>query len=138
MVLVLGLGLGLSAQMQSDVEAQFNDSQAIGEAGAGFTTIGSPQLATMLKNKDFFFVNVHIPYQGEIEGTDAFIAYDRIDENLNELPSDKNEKIVLYCLGGPMSLVAAAELSRRGYTQVSHLHGGMFGWTKIGNRVVEK
>lgn len=29
----------------------------------------------MLPRKDFFFVNVQIPYEGQIKGTDAIIPY---------------------------------------------------------------
>ena len=49
-----------------------------------YTDITSDQLKTMLQNKDFYFVNVHIPYEGEIEKTDAFIPYDEIENNLNK------------------------------------------------------
>ena len=52
-------------------------SAAAGEAEPGFaTTFTSDQLAEKLARKDFFFVNVRIPYEGEIEQTDAFIQFD--------------------------------------------------------------
>jgi hypothetical protein len=41
------------------------------------STITSDQLAEKLARKEFFFVNVHIPYEGEIEQTDAFIQFDK-------------------------------------------------------------
>ena len=51
------------------------------EAG-GFSTIGSAELADRLNGKDFVFINVHIPYEGEIAATDAFIPFDKIEESL--------------------------------------------------------
>lgn len=92
----------------------------------------------MLQFKDFFLVNVHVPYEGEIDATDAFIAFDRIAENLDKLPPDKGAKIVLYCRSGRMSEIAATELSRLGYTQVSHLSGGMIGWKASGFAILAK
>ena len=50
-----------------------------------FTTLTSIQLAAMLEKKDFFFVNVHTPYEGEIKDTDAFIVFDQIADNLGGL-----------------------------------------------------
>ena len=96
------------------------------------------QLATMLAQKDFFLVNVHIPYEGEIKGTDAFIAYDSIADNLDKLPQDKNAKIVVYCRSGGMSAIAARELVRLGFTQVSDLAGGMIDWEKSGYKIITK
>ncbi len=103
-----------------------------------FTTITSKKLSTMLSKKDFFFVNVHVPYEGEIKNTDAFIPYDKIADNLEKLPKDKNAKIVLYCRSGRMSEIATQELTRLGYTQVSHLSGGMIDWEKNGYEILEK
>lgn len=103
-----------------------------------FTTITSKKLSTMFSKKDFFFVNVHIPYEGEIKNTDAFIPYDKIADNLDKLPADKNAKIVFYCRSGRMSEIAAQELTRLGYTQVSHLSGGMIDWEKNGYEILEK
>lgn len=103
-----------------------------------FTTLTSPQLAVMLEKKDFFFMNVHTPYQGEIKNTDAFIVFDKIADNLDKLPKDKSAKIVLYCQSGRMSEIAAQELTKLGFTQVSHLSGGMIAWKKSGYEVIEK
>ncbi len=94
--------------------------------------ITSDQLYEMLKSKDFYFVNVHIPYAGEIEGTDAFIPYDEIAQNLDKLPADKNAKIVLYCQSGRMSEIAAQELSDLGYTNVYNHLLGMHDWQSKG------
>ncbi|MEP2164274.1 MAG: rhodanese-like domain-containing protein [Bauldia litoralis] len=131
--LMLGLALGFSGLMLGAV-AQAQDAMA----EAGFGTLNSAKLIEMLENKDFFLVNVHIPYVGEIEETDSHIAFDEIADNLNKLPSARNAEIVLYCQSGRMSEIAAAELASLGYTRVSHLAGGMIAWEKAGNAVVEK
>lgn len=103
-----------------------------------FKTLTSSQLAVMLEKKDFFFVNVHTPYEGEIKNTDAFIVFDKIADNLDTLPKDRTAKIVLYCRSGRMSEIAARELTRLGFSQVSHLSGGMIDWKKSGYEIVEK
>ena len=96
------------------------------------------QLAKMLDKKDFFLVNVHIPYEGEIANTDAFIDYDTIADHLDKLPMDKNTSIVLYCRGGGMSDIASKVLVYLGYSQVSDLVGGMNGWEDAGFKLIEK
>ncbi len=103
-----------------------------------FTNLTSAQLEKMLKQKDFFLVNVHIPYEGEIKNTDAFIPYDKITNNFDKLPKDKTAKIVLYCRSGRMSEIAAKELVQLGYTQVSHLSGGIIDWKNNGYEIIEK
>ena len=97
-----------------------------------YTNITSDQLYEMLKSKDFYFINVHIPYEGEIEGTDAFIPYNKIAQNLDKLPEDKSTKIVLYCQSGRMSEIAAQELSDLGYTNVYNHLFGMHDWQSKG------
>jgi rhodanese-related sulfurtransferase len=89
-------------------------------------------LQTMLKNKDFVLINVHIPFAGNIPSTDLSIPYDEIEQNLSRLPSDKNAKIVLYCRSGRMSEIAAEKLVSLGYTNVWNIAGGMVEWEQAG------
>lgn len=96
--------------------------------GGSYNNVTPMQLNEMLKHKDFFFVNVHIPYEGEIEPTDAQIPYDQTAQQLSQYPADKNAKIVLYCRSGRMSSIAAKELIKAGYTNVWNLDGGMAAW----------
>jgi len=100
--------------------------------GGSYLNITAVTLNALLKKKDFFLVNVHVPYEGEISLTDAFIPYDQTMEKLGKYPADKSAKIVVYCRSGRMSDIAAEELVRQGYTNVSSLDGGMIQWEKSG------
>ncbi len=106
--------------------------------GGSYQDVTPDELNTMLKNKDFVFVNVHIPFAGNIASTDLSIAYDQIEQNLSQLPVDKNAKVVLYCRSGRMSAIAAEELVSLGYTNVWNLDGGMVDWEQAGYSLEEK
>jgi rhodanese-related sulfurtransferase len=127
---------GASAMFASKLGA--SEAGAPKPGGAAVPIVTSAQLAKMLQQKDFFFVNVHTPYQGEIEKTDAFIVFDTIADHLDQLPKNKDAKIVLYCRSGHMSEIAARQLISLGYTQVSHLAGGMIDWKKQGFEIITK
>ena len=101
-------------------------------AGGSYKNVSSKELNTLLKNKDFVLVNVHIPFAGNIAGTDLSIAYDQIEQNLSQLPTDKNAKIMLYCRSGHMSQIAAEKLVSLGYINIWNLKGGMIDWEKEG------
>ncbi len=103
-----------------------------------YENIDSTTLQKMLLNKDFFFVNVHIPYEGEIEKTDVFIPYDKISDNLDKFPKDKMAKIVLYCRSGRMSKIAAEKLTALGYKNVYNLIAGMNDWQSKGYPLINK
>lgn len=107
-------------------------------AGGAYTNVAPGLLKQMLAAKDFVFINVHIPYEGELEKTDAFIPYNEIPQNISKFPSDKNAKIFLYCQSGRMSAIAAEELVKRGYTDIWNLDGGMVAWRNAGMSVIEK
>jgi len=135
-VVVIGVFVFMrKSQPQLNADVSQNSSQ---ETMDSFTALTSRELASMLENKDFFFVNVHIPYDGDIKNTDASIPYDKITDNLDKLPKDKNAKIVLYCRSGRMSEIAAKELVKLGYSNVSHLAGGMIDWEKNGYEIIKK
>ena len=101
-------------------------------AGGSYTDVSVAELQTMLANKDFTFVNVHIPFEGDIANTDLSIPYNEIDQNLGQLPDDKDAQIVLYCRSDRMSRIAAETLVGLGYTNVWNLDGGMVAWEKAG------
>lgn len=107
--------------------------------GGYYTRVTPDELNTMLKNKDFVFINAHIPFEGDIADTDLSIPYDQITDpgNLVQLPANKNAKIVLYCRSGRMSQMAAEALVKLGYTNIWDLAGGMVDWEQAGY-VLEK
>jgi len=100
-----------------------------------YQNVTPDELDAMLKDKDFVFVNVHIPFAGNIAGTDSSIPYDQIEQNLSQLPTDKNTKIVLYCRSGRMSAIAAEKLVSLGYTNIWNLDGGMVEWEQAGYKI---
>jgi rhodanese-related sulfurtransferase len=106
--------------------------ETVTAADGSYQNVTPAELQTMLKDKDFVFVNVHIPFEGNIPDTDLSIPYDEIEQNLPLLPPDKNSKIVLYCRSGRMSEIAAEELVSLGYSNVWNLKGGMVGWEQAG------
>ncbi len=108
------------------------------KSSLSYKNIAPLDLHTQLRTKDFLFVNVHIPYEGEIEKTDLFIPYDQIEKNLDKLPKDKKAKIILYCRSGRMSQEAAKKLTDLGYSNVYNLTGGMHNWQSIGLPILNK
>src|SRR3989344_387582 len=121
----------LSNKQSSQSQNKPSESQK-----TNYKNITSQELKEMLTNKDFYFINVHIPYEGEIEKTDAFIPYNEIEKNLDKLPKNKNSKIVLYCRTGRMSAIAAQKLIELGYTNVYNHLFGMHDWQIKGYRLI--
>jgi rhodanese-related sulfurtransferase len=89
------------------------------------------------QSDDYTVVNVHIPYEGEIERTDLEIPYNDIDALTAALP-DKDAPIILYCRSGRMSEEASLALVDLGYTQVWDVPGGMIAWQNSGRELVDK
>jgi phage shock protein E len=109
--------------------------ETVSTANGSYQDVTPDELYAMLKNKDFVFINVHIPFAGNIPDTDLSIPYDQIEQNLSQLPSDKKAKIVLYCRSGRMSQIAAETLVSLGYTNVWNLKGGMAVWEQDGYKI---
>ena len=107
-------------------------AQTVAVEGGSYTNVSAAELQQMLKQHDFVFVNVHIPFAGDIAGTDVSIPYDEITQKLSLLPPDKSYRIVLYCRSGHMSKIAAEALVKLGYTNVWNLDGGMQAWEAAG------
>jgi len=97
---------------------------AFAVSASSYRTITAAELKALLPKEDIFLLDVHIPEQKHIPGTDAFIDYRKIRENADRLPTDKTAKIVVYCRSGSMSHKAALDLIDMGYSQVFDLIGG--------------
>ena len=103
--------------------------------GKTYRNISMVQFIEMMRQKDFILINVHIPYQGEIPKTDTLIPFNSMDQYRSKLPKDKNAKIVVYCMTGPMGYIAAGKLADMGYTSVVHFEGGMKAWVNSGRQL---
>ncbi len=140
MLLLLSLACGEVEPKDSDLSAT-DDSVATGDSEADLepcegveatvTDIEPVDLALMLESKDFRFINVHVPYAGEIPGTDAHIEYTDTDALATDI-GELDAKAVLYCKSGPMSATATKALVARGYCNLYDLPAGMNGWVKAG------
>ncbi len=87
-------------------------------------------------NPDIALVNVHIPYEGHIDGTDAFVPFEEIAQ-WDGLPDDRSTPLALYCRSGRMSAIAAEALAEEGYTNLVDLDGGMGAWTAAGYELID-
>jgi phage shock protein E len=124
----------LSAVVLASCQSKPVTGETVTVAVGSYQNITPVELNTMLKTKDFVFVNVHIPFADNITGTDLSIPYDQINasENLSQLPADKNTRIILYCRSGRMSTIAAEQLVALGYTNIWNVTGGMDAWEQAG------
>ena len=133
-IFLLVIALLLSACESTSTPASSIDvvGQQVSVQGGSYTDVSVAELQTMLENKDFTFINVHIPFEGDIANTDLSIAYNEIEQNLQQLPGDQDAKLVLYCRSGRMSSIAAETLVKLGYTNLWNLSGGMVAWEQAG------
>ena len=100
-----------------------SDRDAAGSAGRDssryWTDVDPGELAALIEREQIALVNVHVPYEGELPGTDLFIAYDEVDRHRDRLPADQDAPLVLYCRTGRMSQEAARTVVDLGYTSVT-------------------
>ena len=101
--------------------------------GGAYWNISVAELQAMrASNGNPRLVNVHVPDQGDIAGTNVSIPFNEIADHLDQLPADKDAPVALYCRGGPMSVRAATTLAGLGYTMVYSLAGGFNAWAAAG------
>jgi rhodanese-related sulfurtransferase len=96
------------------------------------TDLNAEEFAQLISDDSVFVVDVHIPEQEHILGTDVLIPFNDIESNINKLPSDKDSTIAIYCRSGSMSAEAAKTLQELGYTNIYNLEGGTNEWREAG------
>lgn len=107
---------------------------------AAFGNITPADFDQILAGRDPFVVDVHVPEQAHLSGTDAVIDYQEVKNRLNEFPQDKSAEIIVYCRSGSMSEKAAQDLVDAGYTNVKNLVGGANAYreTHVGVEIAPK
>jgi rhodanese-related sulfurtransferase len=81
-------------------------------------------------------VDVHIPFEGKIAGTDLMIPYNQVAQQGAELPANRATLLAIYCRTGNMSAIAAPTLASLGYTHIVELRGGMEAWKASGRTLL--
>jgi rhodanese-related sulfurtransferase len=94
--------------------------------------ITATELNRLMQQNDIFLVDVHIPEQRHIKGTDVFVPFNEIEQYQDKFPKDKNTAIYLYCEAGPMGNAAAKSLHDLGYRNLFNLEGGAKAWRNSG------
>jgi len=97
---------------------------------------GPAEFAAAVAEPDRVTVNVHVPFEGDIPGTDMSIPFDLIAEQIHRLPADRATPLAIYCRSGPMSTTAAATLDGLGYHNIIELRGGMRAWQADGRPLI--
>lgn len=110
--------------------SETSDDAPDARGGMGWDRVGPAELDERMTAEDVYLVNVHVPYEGEIPGTDAFISYTEIADRLEELPDDGS--LVIYCRSGNMSTQSAQEMVDAGFTSFVELEGGYLAWEAAG------
>lgn len=93
-----------------------------------YKMINVEELQEIMDKGDITLINVHIPLEGNMQGTDLTIPFDEVENFLDLLPEDKDTKIVVYCRSGSMGDIASEKLADLGYTNISNLDGGYNVW----------
>jgi rhodanese-related sulfurtransferase len=81
-------------------------------------------------------INVHIPDEGSLPGTELSLPYNEIDDRAADLPADKATPLAIYCMSGNMSATAGRDLLDLGYADVVELDGGMRAWQSSGRTLL--
>jgi rhodanese-related sulfurtransferase len=96
-----------------------------------FYSVKSDVLATELAEKTPFLVDVRSQAEwdkdGYIEGA-VHIPFSDFLTSMNQLPAEKDARIVIYCASGHRGSMAAMALRLLGYTDVVNLNGGLNAW----------
>jgi rhodanese-related sulfurtransferase len=98
--------------------------------------VGPDEFASAIAESGRVTINVHVPYEGDIAGTDLSIPFDQIADQADRLPRDRGAALAIYCRSGPMSASAAEALHSLGYTDVVELAGGMKAWQASGRSLI--
>ena len=108
-----------------------------GVATGSVERLSPGEFEKVIQNGSVFLLNVHTPYQGQIDGTDEIIEdWENIELYMDKLPKDTSIPIAVYCRSGRMSESVAEDLKAMGYQKIYDLGGGMNAWEESGREII--
>lgn len=105
--------------------------QLVDEIKKDVREISPAELKQLQKSgEDFSLIDVREPDEWKIGTISAAVTMPRglLERDIDQVTTDKNRKIVLYCAGGVRSILAAHMLQRMGFKNVISLAGGYKDW----------
>lgn len=106
----------------------------VDEAKAQIKEIQPQDLKNMLDaREDFTLIDVREADEqakGTIPGA-VKLPRGILERDIEQVTTDKDRKIVLYCGGGFRSALAAVNLQKMGYKKVISMDGGWRGWQEL-------
>ena len=105
--------------------------QIVDEAKSQIREIQPSELKQMLGSKeDFTLIDVREREEQQKGTIPGAVPMPRgiLEVNIDQVTTDKDRKLVLYCGGGSRSALAALNLQKMGFRNVLSLAGGYKGW----------
>jgi len=131
---VLPLSLVLVVFVAGCTGNDADDAMATAAEVSSARLVGVDEFAERMGEPDVLAVNVHVPDEGQLPGTDLAIRFDEISDS-EALPPDLDTPLAIYCKSGNMSAEAVDDLVALGYTDVVELDGGFDAWVEAGRRL---
>ncbi|MBE9207664.1 rhodanese-like domain-containing protein [Nostoc sp. LEGE 06077] len=91
-------------------------------------TVDAPTLKQLLKQENIILIDVREPseYAREHIIGAKLISLSKFDPR--KVPQNQDTQVILYCNSGNRSKMAAQKLFDAGFTEVTHLDGGIAAW----------
>ena len=124
-----------SASLPSSTQDSGSSGSSVDSSKTAAVALLKPAAFEGRRIQGSVLVNVHVPFEGDLEDTDLSIPFDEIAARTADLPSDKDTPLLVYCRSGRMSAIAGKELVRLGYRNVVDLEGGMIAWEASGRSI---
>jgi len=100
------------------------------------TLVSASEFSEVVGEPGTVTVNVHVPFEGTIPGTDLHIDYRSVASDPRLTLADTST-IAIYCRSGSMSAIARNALREAGYHNIVELAGGMNAWERSGRPLLE-
>ena len=104
-------------------------------ASAGIERLDAAAFAQQVSDNRYV-INVHVPDEGSLAGTDLTLPFDHVESRAAELPTDRATPLAIYCMTDHMSAIAGKTLTVLGYTDIVELAGGMQAWQAAGRPII--